>query len=56
MPQRLMVPHKAFNRQIGALAGITMSPDGRVVERRGMEGARRASGCRRRPTARSSPR
>jgi benzoyl-CoA 2,3-dioxygenase component B len=25
------VPHKAFNRQIGALAGIKMSPDGRVV-------------------------
>ena len=28
---RLAVPHKAFNRQIGALAGIRMSPDGRVV-------------------------
>jgi benzoyl-CoA 2,3-dioxygenase component B len=25
------VPHKAFNRSIGALAGIRMSPDGRVV-------------------------
>src|SRR3981081_1512920 len=29
--QRLVVPHKAFNRKIGALAGIRMSPDGRVV-------------------------
>jgi benzoyl-CoA 2,3-dioxygenase component B len=25
------VPHKAFHRNIGALAGIKMSPDGRVV-------------------------
>jgi len=31
LPQRLVVPHKAFNRKIGALAGIRMSPDGRVV-------------------------
>jgi benzoyl-CoA 2,3-dioxygenase component B len=29
--QRMVVPHKAFNRKIGALAGIRMSPDGRVV-------------------------
>jgi benzoyl-CoA 2,3-epoxidase subunit B len=29
--QRLQVPHKAFHRSIGALAGIKMSPDGRVV-------------------------
>jgi benzoyl-CoA 2,3-epoxidase subunit B len=29
--QRLEVPHKAFHRNIGALAGIKMSPDGRVV-------------------------
>lgn len=28
---RLTVPHKAFNRQIGALAGVRMSPDGRVL-------------------------
>jgi len=28
---RLVVPHKAFNRKIGALAGIKMSPEGRVV-------------------------
>lgn len=28
---RLKVPHKAFNRQIGALAGARVSPDGRVV-------------------------
>src|SRR5471030_1297107 len=31
IPTRLTVPHKAFNRSIGALAGIRMSPDGRVV-------------------------
>ena len=37
IPQRLQVPHKAFHRNIGALAGIKMSPDGRVVERRRME-------------------
>lgn len=29
--QRLKVPHKAFHRNIGALAGIKMSPDGRVI-------------------------
>ena len=28
---RMVVPHKAFNRKIGALAGIRMSPEGRVV-------------------------
>jgi benzoyl-CoA 2,3-dioxygenase component B len=31
VPTRLVVPHKAFNRRIGALAGIRMSPDGSVV-------------------------
>lgn len=31
IPTRLIVPHKAFNRQIGALAGIRLSPEGRVV-------------------------
>src|SRR4029079_4085880 len=31
LSQRLVVPHKAFNRKIGALAGIKLSPDGRVV-------------------------
>jgi benzoyl-CoA 2,3-dioxygenase component B len=31
IPSRLKVPHKAFHRNIGALAGIRMSPDGRVV-------------------------
>src|SRR5690606_23209258 len=28
IPFRLKVPHKAFNRQIGSLAGIKVSPDG----------------------------
>jgi benzoyl-CoA 2,3-dioxygenase component B len=31
LPQRLSVPHKAFNRKIGALAGIRISPDGKPV-------------------------
>jgi benzoyl-CoA 2,3-dioxygenase component B len=31
LTQRLVVPHKAFNRKIGALAGIKLSPEGRVV-------------------------
>jgi len=31
IPTRLVVPHKAFNRRIGALAGIRLSPEGRVV-------------------------
>jgi benzoyl-CoA 2,3-dioxygenase component B len=31
IPFRLQVPHKAFHRNIGALAGIKLSPDGRVV-------------------------
>ena len=31
IPTRLTVPHKAFNRLIGALAGVRVSPEGRVV-------------------------
>jgi benzoyl-CoA 2,3-dioxygenase component B len=31
LPMRLTVPHKAFHRQIGTLAGVKVSPDGRVV-------------------------
>ncbi len=31
IPFRLKVPHKAFHRNIGALAGAKVSPDGRVV-------------------------
>ena len=31
IPFRLQVPHKAFHRQIGTLAGIKMSPQGQVV-------------------------
>jgi len=31
LPHRLVAPHKAFNRKIGALAGIRVSPEGRVV-------------------------
>ncbi len=32
LPDRLVVPHKAFNRRIGALAGARVAPDGRVVD------------------------
>ena len=31
IPVRLKVPHKAFHRNIGALAGVKVSPDGRVL-------------------------
>ncbi len=31
LPFRLQTPHKAFNRRIGPLAGVRVSPDGRVV-------------------------
>jgi benzoyl-CoA 2,3-dioxygenase component B len=32
LPDRLVVPHKAFNRRIGSLAGARVSPEGRVVD------------------------
>jgi benzoyl-CoA 2,3-dioxygenase component B len=31
IPFKLSVPHKAFHRSIGALAGAKVSPDGKVV-------------------------
>ena len=31
IPFRLSVPHKAFHRNIGALKGLKVAPDGRVV-------------------------
>jgi benzoyl-CoA 2,3-dioxygenase component B len=31
IPLRLKAPHKAFHRNIGTLAGVKVSPDGRVV-------------------------
>ena len=31
IPFRLVAPHKAFNRKIGTLAGVKVSPDGRIV-------------------------
>ena len=31
IPFRLKTPHKAFHRNIGSLAGVKVSPDGRVV-------------------------
>jgi benzoyl-CoA 2,3-dioxygenase component B len=32
IPLRLTVPHKAFHRNIGTLAGINVSPEGQVVD------------------------
>jgi benzoyl-CoA 2,3-epoxidase subunit B len=31
LPHRLSTPHKAFHRNIGALAGVKVSPEGRVL-------------------------
>ena len=31
IPFKLSVPHKAFHRNIGALAGVKVSPDGRAI-------------------------
>lgn len=31
LPFKLVAPHKAFNRRIGTLAGVKVSPEGRVV-------------------------
>jgi benzoyl-CoA 2,3-dioxygenase component B len=31
LPYRLAAPHKAFHRRIGSLAGVKVSPEGRVV-------------------------
>jgi len=31
IPNRLVAPHKAFNRQIGALAGVKTTPEGKVI-------------------------
>ena len=31
LPQRLFVPHKAFNRRIGSLAGVRASPEGQLI-------------------------
>jgi benzoyl-CoA 2,3-dioxygenase component B len=32
MSQRLIVPHEGFNRQVGAYAGVHVSPDGTVLD------------------------
>jgi benzoyl-CoA 2,3-dioxygenase component B len=31
LPQRLALPHVAFNRRVGAFAGIEATPDGRLL-------------------------
>src|SRR3954470_22252743 len=31
LPQRLALPHIAFNRKVGAFAGIEVTPDGRLI-------------------------
>ena len=37
------MPHKAFNRQIGTLAGVHVTPDGRVVDEATVAGERSAT-------------
>jgi benzoyl-CoA 2,3-dioxygenase component B len=32
LPHRLALPHHGFNRQVGAFAGVHVSPDGRVLD------------------------
>ena len=41
LPQRLTLPHVAFNRKVGAFAGIEATPDGEQLSRR-RSGQRRA--------------
>ena len=31
LPHRLALPHHGFNRQVGAFAGVHVSPDGRLL-------------------------
>ncbi len=42
LPQRLYLPHRSFNRQVGAFAGINVAPDGEVLD--DVEWQRRRSG------------
>ena len=42
LPQRLRLPHVAFNRKVGAFAGIEATPDGELLTRRGVGAPRRA--------------
>jgi benzoyl-CoA 2,3-dioxygenase component B len=37
--QRLFLPHKAFNRRIGTLSAVKVSPDGRVLSGEAQWGA-----------------
>ena len=55
LPMRLSAPHKAFNRKIGPLSGARIDPDGNVLSEAEWK-AHERSGCRRKPTAHSSPR
>ena len=50
LPQRLTLPHVAFNRKVGAFAGDRGHPGRRAAHRRGVGSAARASGCRPRST------
>ena len=45
LPQRLKLPHVAFNRKVGAFAGIEASPDGEMLPPTNGSSAR-AAGCR----------
>jgi benzoyl-CoA 2,3-dioxygenase component B len=66
LPQRLRLPHVAFNRKVGAFAGIEASPDGEQLtpdqwqQRKGAwrstNAARSRRGSRRRATASTASR
>jgi hypothetical protein len=55
IPFKLTVPHKAFHRNIGTLAGVKVSPDGRVVSASTSGTPRSTSGCPATQTAPTSP-
>jgi benzoyl-CoA 2,3-dioxygenase component B len=55
IPFRLKTPHKAFHRNIGALAGVKVSPDGRVVSEAEWAAKGPLAAQRRRPRLRGQP-
>ncbi|MGH3321493.1 MAG: benzoyl-CoA 2,3-epoxidase subunit BoxB [Streptosporangiaceae bacterium] len=42
LPHRMYLPHRAFNRKVGAFAGLRVSPKGDLLSERDWEQARRA--------------
>ena len=56
LPQRLYLPHIAFNRKVGAFAAHRGVPVGRAADRRRVGARARDSGCPPTPTRLSSGR